>query len=416
MTWMKLIAPGTPVEVKFSAGEHSALLDLAQGVDKELLKRLRHSPSGKVIRFSLTEWEQLATQISRAARKVGEAKARKQLTKALDKIVRVLETYTDEDDDGQTELLSNKLIDGGTPLELLSELFGNSPNAGPNLSIDDAMADVCLTKAQREILLSMDTVSGDIHKMLHSAGEGEQTLRFNPRQTIVLGLAISEEMAASIPVARQVQLEEIVERLGQGMLEIPGMPEALGPSRLVHHVATVPSVCFRAKIELEGSRPTIWRRIEIADCSLLELHEAIQDAMGWANCHMHAFQIGKQLYADPDLENAIDDATVSLSELFDEGVKKFRYWYDFGDDWWHTIKLEKQVEPDPNASYPRCTAGARACPPDDCGGIWGYEEMLAALGDPQHERHEEFREWCEEDFDAGQFSIDEANARLSAPR
>lgn len=413
MAWMKLIAPGAPVEIKFSAGEHAALLNLAQSLDKQLLEQLRHSPTGRTVRFSLAEWEQLATHVSRAANHVGDAKVRKHLRQAFDKVVRVLETYTDEDDD-QAELLPNGLIEAGTPLHLLSELFGNPTNAGPTLDINDAMAAVRLTEEERAILLRMDTISGDIHKQLAGAGKGEQTLHFNPRQVIVIGLAISEELTTSISVKRQCQLEAIVERLGQGMIEIPGMPEVFGPMPLGSELETLP-VCFRVKIELEGSRPTIWRRIEIADCSLLELHEAIQGAMGWQNCHMHAFQVGKQYYGQADLEDSIDETTMSLSQLFDQGTKKLRYWYDFGDDWWHAIKLEKQFDPAPRAGYPRCTAGARACPPEDCGGIWGYEEMLTALKDPAHERHEEFQEWCV-DFDSEKFSLDQANSRLSGAR
>jgi Plasmid pRiA4b ORF-3-like protein len=84
---------------------------------------------------------------------------------------------------------------------------------------------------------------------------------------------------------------------------------------------------------------------------------------------------------------------VKLSRFVQAGVKKFRYIYDMGDNWEHVIQVEKVLEVDPLAKYPRCLEGERACPPEDCGGPWGYADFLAAIVDPQHEQHEEMLEW-----------------------
>ncbi len=174
---------------------------------------------------------------------------------------------------------------------------------------------------------------------------------------------------------------------------------------------------YQLKITLDHSNPPIWRRVQVADCTLADLHDVVQDAMGWEDYHLHEFSAGKERFAaevsddagffgDDDLRCESD---VTLGELAAKGCKQLRYWYDFGDDWMHTIKIEKTYQPKPGEPLPLCTAGARACPPEDVGGVWGYQEFLEAIADPQHERHEDFAEWFEDGFDPEEFSIDEVN-------
>src|SRR5207237_1559142 len=156
------------------------------------------------------------------------------------------------------------------------------------------------------------------------------------------------------------------------------------------------------KITLRGTRPPIWRRIRVADCTLDRLHEHVQAAMGWTNSHLHHFRVGEQLYGDPDLmaENFKDvgdeDSTATrLSDLVPAGGKKFKfaYEYDFGDSWEHELVVEEVGPPGDASEYPACLDGKVACPPEDVGGVWGYADFLAAVRDPDHERHEELLEW-----------------------
>ncbi len=135
-----------------------------------------------------------------------------------------------------------------------------------------------------------------------------------------------------------------------------------------------PSVVYRLRITLADIEPAIWRLVEVPDCSLAELHEVIQIAMGWQNTQMHQFVVnGKHfcqaLLDDIDLE---DEESIRLSQIF-KGKKKPRivYEYEFGDGWQHEFTLEKTLEPDPKVKYPRCVEGARACPPEDVGGVCG---------------------------------------------
>ena len=169
---------------------------------------------------------------------------------------------------------------------------------------------------------------------------------------------------------------------------------------------------FQLKITLVGFKPLIWRRIQVENCTLDKLHEHIQTAMGWTNSHLHHFHLGKQLYGDPDLmqENFEElgykaSTATKLSEIVPKSGKRFSfcYEYDFGDSWEHEIVVEKIVDPAPGERYPACVEGQRACPPEDCGGVWGYADLLEAIGNPQHESHDELQEWLGGSFDPEAF-------------
>jgi hypothetical protein len=124
--------------------------------------------------------------------------------------------------------------------------------------------------------------------------------------------------------------------------------------------------------------------------------------MGWTNSHLHHFHLGKQLYGNPELmqenfnELGYKDATTTkLSDIVPKSGKRFtfRYEYDFGDSWEHEIVVENIADSAPGVRYPVCLAGERACPPEDCGGVWGYAELIEAIGNKQHESHEDLLEW-----------------------
>jgi Plasmid pRiA4b ORF-3-like protein len=173
------------------------------------------------------------------------------------------------------------------------------------------------------------------------------------------------------------------------------------------------------RVTLEDVKPAVMRELVVSTShSLDELHDIIQTAMGWQNCHMHAFQIPgtRESFGDTSMfdggEDMEDEEDVSIGDLVARGVKKIRYTYDFGDDWHHTITFGKAVEPKPGVMYPLCTGGKGACPPEDSGGPWGYADKIAILADPKHEDYEETREWMGPFVLPERFSIEEVNALL----
>lgn len=172
---------------------------------------------------------------------------------------------------------------------------------------------------------------------------------------------------------------------------------------------------YRLKVTLQGSKPPIWRRLEVAgSTTLARLHEIIQVSMGWTNSHLHQFEVGGESFSDPEFE--LDDARsergTRLNQVASAPKDRFMYEYDFGDGWQHVILVEQIGPPAPGVGYPRCVTGKRACPPEDVGGIWGYAEFLDALRDPEHPEHETMVEWSGGDFDPEAFDVDAVNAAL----
>jgi hypothetical protein len=178
---------------------------------------------------------------------------------------------------------------------------------------------------------------------------------------------------------------------------------------------------YQLKVTLIGFRPAIWRRIQVLECSLDNLHEYIQTAMGWTNSHLHHFDLDEQLYGDPELMqenfrelNYKNSRKTMLSEIVPENPKRFRfvYEYDFGDSWNHDVLFERRVPLKPSVEYPVCVAGKGACPPEDVGGVWGYANMLDALEDKKHERHADYVDWIGGEFDPDAFDSAETTDRM----
>ena len=172
---------------------------------------------------------------------------------------------------------------------------------------------------------------------------------------------------------------------------------------------------------LNGSKPPIWRKLAMpSDIVLADLHEVIQIAMGWTDSHLHQFKKGNEYFVtketpwgDPSDMEGEDEEAVTLGEVCPKVKSKLTYEYDFGDGWEHTVEVQKIIEPEPGVEYPVCLGGKKACPPEDCGGIWGYYELLEAIADPSAEDHDDMVEWLGGDFDPDAFDLDEVNAVLA---
>lgn len=184
---------------------------------------------------------------------------------------------------------------------------------------------------------------------------------------------------------------------------------------------------LRIMVELTGILPTIWREILVpANYSFWDLHVAIQDSMGWLDYHLHEFRFydsgqknitpigipSDELWEDlPEIKPGWE---IPVTEHLCQPGEQAEYEYDFGDGWIHAITLVS-IEPRKNGErYPQCVGGERACPPEDCGGIHGYQELLEALLDPAHPDYESMSRWIPNNWGPEVFSPD--RVRFDDPR
>ena len=177
---------------------------------------------------------------------------------------------------------------------------------------------------------------------------------------------------------------------------------------------------YKFKISLDNTSPEIWRKILVrSNMNLLEFHLAIQISMGWTNSHLYEFKIENNSYQtlyenDDDYEenDFIDAGTETLERLLHFPGEQFSYLYDFGDCWKHTITFEKSESASKIFEYPLCIDGAQSCPPEDCGGLGGYYEMLKILKSGSKAQKQEYHEWLGKKFDPAFFDVKKVNKEL----
>jgi hypothetical protein len=243
---------------------------------------------------------------------------------------------------------------------------------------------------------------------------------FTVAEVASMVIALAESVVGAEP-KQQVALLLVVNKL-MDCLQASIAGSDLRPAKATKATKASPAdAVYQFKITLLESHPPIWRRIQVRDCTLDKLHEHIQTAMGWTNSHLHHFKIKDQLYGDPALlQENFDDmeyrdsTTTRISDILPKSGRRFRlqYEYDFGDSWNHEVLFEGVVRADPKAKYPLCPEGERACPPEDCGGIWGYPDFVEAIQDPDHERHEELLAWVGSRFDPEEFDPGKATKAM----
>ncbi len=250
-----------------------------------------------------------------------------------------------------------------------------------------------LAPAQRDVLLTIPGIS----KML-AAKLADQDAVFSIWDVASLILAIAGFLPDTVDHQQRALLivsEHLTERLLHG---IDGPPTP--PARKKRKPKADPNTIFQFRISLLDIKPAIWRRIQVTDCNLTRLHDYIQAAFGWENYHLHEFEIDGEHYSqlspdavDPDLK-FLDEVDVYLSRRLPKPGKRTRwlYEYDFGDSWKHEVLFEGFPPIDRKVKYPLCLEGARACPPEDCGGTEGYTYFTKVLANPKHEHHQEWRD------------------------
>jgi len=180
---------------------------------------------------------------------------------------------------------------------------------------------------------------------------------------------------------------------------------------------------YQIKIILDDVKPPIWRRIIVnSDTSLEDFHKIIQTTMGWTNNHLHQFVKENYFYSNyDDLDDIfesmsknvqIDYTDMVISDLLKKENAKIKYDYDFGDGWQHTILLETIKKNSIKIAYPKCVKGKRACPIEDCGGVYGYENLIEIMNNPKHPEYKGMLEWIGDYFEPEEFDIDIVNELL----
>jgi hypothetical protein len=189
-------------------------------------------------------------------------------------------------------------------------------------------------------------------------------------------------------------------------------------------MATKQRQIYQVRITLLHSRPPIWRRLLVpAELTLGQLHKTLQAALGWTNSHLHEFRVGGRTYGRPDWEDSFvgepmpeDERKVRLDGILAKVGMKVIYTYDFGDGWEHEVVLEKVLAFETGHAYPFCLDGERHCPPEDCGGVPGYEDVLRVMRDRYHPEHTDTLRWLGGKFDPEEFSVDKVNQGLERLR
>ena len=228
-----------------------------------------------------------------------------------------------------------------------------------------------------------------------------------------LSMALSNVILGPLMKRHGTSADELRSLLGDDATVIP-YPN-IDTTKLTT-TGAAPGRVHQLKVTLRGTKPPIWRRVLVNGGETLNhLHDVIQAAFGWYDSHLHEFEIGNERYGIPhedDWAPVHDERRVSIDQVIDAG--RMRYTYDFGDNWEHDVLVEKTVPAEGATALPACIDGRRACPPEDCGGPWGYEDLLQILADPAHLEHRERLEWIGHPYDPDAFDPEDfaENLRL----
>jgi hypothetical protein len=265
---------------------------------------------------------------------------------------------------------------------------------------------VLLTQAQRKVVADLFP---DLTDRLKLAEKNPRTISFTAKELDT----IRSKADAARPHAQngmiRNSLRHVVDAITKALEESEGIGSIPASERL-----------YQFKITLLESQPPIWRRIQVRNGTLDKLHLQIQTAMGWTNSHLHQFEIDGERHGDPELIDdgfedfeCVDSTIRKISAIVPKDGKRFQftYEYDFGDCWKHDVLFEGCLKAEKGGRYPLCVEGERACPPEDVGGIGGYEEFLEALADPKHEQHDDFVEWAGE-FDPEMFDVEKTTKAM----
>ena len=407
--WKKLIRPGEKVPLKLTARERKLVLEDLISLDEDCEQLIQATPKGKPVMMTLDELDDFADYIATESNHCDDKKKRKMFDAVLQKIQDPIEMYTGEEqpktvnieDARKAKAISDSAVH-------IAQWVAEALAAAELLRIKTKpIGQFPLPESERSVLAILPIRPKFKKKLL------EDSTDFTVADVASMAMTVAETLPDAEPVQQVALLmvaKSLMACLQERIVEIGEQKMGKGKKPKAKSKA-VPTTLFQFKVTLIESTPAIWRRIQVQDCTLDKLHEHIQTAMGWTNSHLHQFEVKGERYGDPELlDDGLDDfeyvdsTTTMISDIVPKSGKRFafKYEYDFGDSWEHEVLFEGCPPLEKGKKYPICLEGERACPPEDVGGVWSYENFLAAIADPKHEEHENLLEWC-----GGSFSPDE---------
>jgi hypothetical protein len=419
MTRKKQIQPDDKIGLKLTQAERKLLLDGLNMLPKEHQQAIKGTPVNEPVMLTLDDLDDLGGYVAAEVNHCDDKKKQKKLDTVFQKIQRLIETHSDEapprtlrfEDAKQVKQvagMASALADWAAQILMIAKKPGMKSKSFDHFPV---------APAYRKVLLQVSSHSKSIKSKLS-----------NKRSAFTLSEigGIVTAIAKDLPKA-DAQTEKALFLVATSLMDgVKGAlvkpAESKERKRQTTKTKTDAKHIYQFKIMLKDTKPPIWRRIQVQDCTLDTLHEHIQTAMGWTNSHLHQFEVGGKRYGNPKLlgksfEDAefIDSTHTKISKIVPINSTQFRfiYEYDFGDGWAHDVLFEGSPRPEQGNKYPLCLEGGRACPPEDVGGVWGYIEFLEALADPKHEQHDEFLEWVGT-FDPDQFDAKAATKAMNA--
>lgn len=288
------------------------------------------------------------------------------------------------------------------PLAPAASLLDRAPDAIAAMlrrhGADDAFATTEL-EAMREVRVAPTNDRSVVGVMNEFAFHGEHRWHGGVNGLEELSLAMASMPLGPLRGRTGFPDRELASVLGLDRTNVIRLPTPTAGATPPRSSTPPAASAFQLKVTLKGTKPPIWRRVLVdGSATLDEVHEVIQAAFGWWNYHLYDFEFGRTRYGvpDPDWDFGPPTRDASKSRIHEVAAPgtSFTYTYDFGDNWEHKVTVEKVIEIPPDLKLPACIDGRRAGPPEDCGGLWGYEELVAILADPSHAEHAERAEWA----------------------
>jgi hypothetical protein len=361
--WKKLIKRGEKVGLELSPAERRLLLTGLVFLHERVEEAIRSTPRGEPVMLTLGDLEDMAGHVAGEANHARDERTEDVLSGIFEKIEELLDLYAEDDRPAGATALEP------APDDLLGLVANREPIVFPMPKRPGKKGQkhpIRMTPHQRASLLAHAGLRPGLRRKVERTPEGTQAVEFTREELDELYGGIGQA-AVHAPSPHKARLMSVLGKIGT-VFERENL-EAFGitPPKESKKVTRKTVLIYQLKVTLSGVEPPVWRRVQVPDGTLGDLHLVIQAAMGWQDSHLQRFVVNGIPYGpvmSGDLDTG-DEEGILLSRIV-AGRKKARlvYEYDLGDSWEHEVLFEKAVEPEPRVKYPRCIDGARACPPD----------------------------------------------------